>query len=79
MTLTKKEKVLMVKWFKEALDNVTEDERFTMRRSLNGSCGMKMKVAFMVTSSQKHLDEIDRALPPACKVEHDWLAREEVE
>ena len=35
--LTKKEKKLMIKWFKEALDDVTEDERFTMRRTLRGS------------------------------------------
>lgn len=78
--LTKKEKKLMVKWFKEALDNVTEDEPLTVRHALHDNCGRgPAKVAFMVTSSAGHLAKIDSALPPANKVTYDWLAREEVE
>lgn len=77
--LTKKEKALMVKWFKEALDTVTEDEPLTIRQALHGNCGRgPAKVAFMVTSSAKHLEKIDEALPPASKVTNKWLAREEV-
>ena len=37
--LTKKEKALMVKWFKESLDVVTEDEPLTARQALYGNCG----------------------------------------
>ena len=78
--LTKKEKKLMVQWFKEALDDTTEDKPLTIRRALHGQCGGgPIKVAFMVTTSARHLDKIDNALPPAEKTTYDWLAREEVE
>lgn len=78
--LTKKEKALMVKWFKESLDVVTEDEPLTARQAVYGNCGRgPAKIAFIVTTSTKHLAKIDGALPQADKVTRDWLAREEVE
>lgn len=77
--LTKKEKALMVKWFKESLDVVTEDEPLTARQALYGNCGRgPVKIAFIITTSAKHLEKIDGALPLASKVSHDWLAQEEV-
>lgn len=78
--LTKKEKKLIIKWFKEALDDILKDEPLTIRQSLHGECGRGLaKVAFVVTTSVEHLAKIDSVLPLASETTHDWLTREEIE
>lgn len=78
--LTKKEKKLVIKWFKVALDDILKDEPLTIRQSLHGQCGRgPAKVAFVVTTSVEHLAKIDGVLPSASKTACDWLAKEEVE